>query len=122
MKLFLIILLFTACNTKNRKVIFINQSDFKIDSVKISISSADVYNVKFDNINLFDTVTNEIPFGMPMSNKHDITIFISIFIKNMNPINSYSYNDLSGDLTNDYLIKLDKNNKVIWRMPQSKYY
>jgi len=109
----LVLTLFSCCSQK-RKVVFVNHSDFKIDSLQIGVSSADVYTVKHANINKFDTVVTLIPDNKPKSNNHDVTVFISISIKNHDLIHSNNYFDLSGYLTDDYTIVLGKDKKVVW--------
>ncbi|NLN34250.1 MAG: hypothetical protein GX159_11745 [Flavobacteriaceae bacterium] len=114
--------LIVGCSAqKEHTVTFINQSDTTIDSITIGVASADVYAVKHTNIEPSDTVVSAIPRNKPKSNKHDITIFITIFIKDQDVIYKYSYNDLIGYLNHDYTIILNKEKEVEWQYPSSNY-
>lgn len=107
-------LLLYSCYSQKRKIIFINQSEIRIDSIQIGISSADVYSFKHFNIEASDTVIAAIPKNEPRTNNHDITVDITIYIKNHDLIYSYNYDDLSGYLANDCTIILGKDKKVKW--------
>lgn len=79
-------LLFLNCNSQKRTITFINQSEYRIDSIRIGIFSADVYTIKHTNIDTSDSVNIFIPHNKPKSNAHDITVDITIYIKNHNLI------------------------------------
>ena len=57
-----------------------------------------------------------------MSNNHDITLSISIYLKNHKVIHDYTYNDLGGSLITDYVISLNNDNKLVWEAKTSKKY
>jgi hypothetical protein len=105
----------SGCFWQSRKIVFINQSDFVIDSVHIGASSADVYSVKTENVKPNDSFIITIPWGKPKSNKHDIFVNVAIYVKGNNPISSYQYHDLSGHLLSDYQITLNKNKEIEWK-------
>lgn len=107
-------LLLSSCYSQKRTITFINQSEFIIDSIGIGVSSADSYSIKYVNINTSDSVITVIPHNEPRSNNHDITVDITIYIKDHSLIYSYNYNDLSGYLANDYTILLNKKREVRW--------
>jgi len=107
-------LLLSSCYSQKRTITFINQSEFIIDSIGIGVSSADSYLIKYVNINTSDSVITIIPHNEPRSNNHDITVDITIYIKDHSLIYSYNYNDLSGYLANDYTIVLNKKREVRW--------
>ncbi|MCZ2299748.1 MAG: hypothetical protein LC134_09755 [Chitinophagales bacterium] len=107
-------LLLSSCYSQKRTITFINQSEFIIDSIGIGVSSADSYSIKYVNINTSDSVITVIPHNEPRSNNHDITVDITIYIKDHSLIYSYNYNDLSGYLANDYTIVLNKKREVRW--------
>lgn len=107
-------LLLSSCYSQKRTITFINQSEFIIDSIGIGVSSADSYLIKYVNINTSDSVITIIPHNEPRSNNHDITVDITIYIKDHSLIYSYNYNDLSGYLANDYTIVLNKKKEVRW--------
>lgn len=107
-------LLLSSCYSQKRTITFINQSEFIIDSIGIGVSSADSYSIKYVNINTSDSVITIIPHNEPRSNNHDITVDITIYIKDHSLIYSYNYNDLSGYLANDYTIVLNKKREVRW--------
>lgn len=86
----------------------------KIDSIRVGVSSADVFSVKHSNIGISDTVITLIPQNVPKSNNHDITVFISIYIKNHDLIYRYNYDDLAGSLSSDYKIVFSKEKDVKW--------
>jgi len=83
-------LLLSSCYSQKRTITFINQSEFIIDSIGIGVSSADSYSIKYVNINTSDSVITVIPHNEPRSNNHDITVDITIYIKDHSLI--YSYN------------------------------
>ena len=107
-------LLLSSCYSQKRTITFINQSEFIIDSIGIGVSSADSYSIKYVNINTSDSVITVIPHNEPRSNNHDITVDITIYIKDHSLIYSYNYNDLSGYLANDYTIEMNKKREVRW--------
>lgn len=114
--------LMAGCSVREeRTVTFINQSDAAIDSLTISVASADVYGVKHANIEPSDTIVLVIPRGKPKSNKHDIMISITIFIKEQDAISKYNYNDLIGYLNHDYTITLTKEKEVEWKFSSDSY-
>ena len=112
----------SSCISQKNTVTFINQSNLNIDSLQISISSANTYIIKHTEINRGDTLINEIPSDKPMSNNHDITLSISIYLKNHKVIHDYTYNDLGGSLITDYVISLNNDNKLVWEAKTSKKY
>jgi hypothetical protein len=112
----LAVIFISGCFWQNRKIVFINQSDFVIDSVYIGAASADVYSVKTENVKPNDSFIITIPWGKPKSNKHDTDAFITIFIKGYTPISSNQYQDLSGHLLSDYRITLNKNKEIEWKI------
>lgn len=107
-------MLLSSCYSQKRTITFINQSQVRIDSIRIGVSSAEVYTVKLVNIEPFDKLITSIPHNKPKSNNHDIMIDISIYIKNHDVIYRYNYDDLSGYLSNDYTIELNKDKEVKW--------
>jgi hypothetical protein len=109
-------LVLSCCYSQKRTITFINQSEDKIDSISIEVFSADLYSITHSNIEKSDKVITSIPHTVPKSNNHDITISISIYIKNHDLIYRYYYNDLAGYLSNDYTIVLTKEKKVQWIM------
>jgi hypothetical protein len=109
-------LILCSCYSEERTITFINQSEIKIDSITVGVSSADSYSITHSDIEKSDTVITSIPVNIPKSNNHDITIFISIYIKNHDLIYKYNYDDLAGHLSNDYTIVLTKEKKVKWIM------
>ncbi len=110
----LVVVFFSSCYSQKVTITFINQSEVGIDSLRIGISSADVFTLKHVSIGKSDTVITVIPHDKQRSNHHDITIFISIYIKNNKVIYSYSYNDLAGYLSNDYTIILNGKKEIQW--------
>lgn len=104
-----------GCFSQDRKIEFINQSGMLIDSVTISVSSADIYTIKFLKIKTNDSVVSILPKKIPKSNKHDITVSVTVYIKNQEAIYEYSYNDLIGYLSHDYIITLNNQKKLEWR-------
>lgn len=107
-------LLLSSCYSQKRTITFINQSEYRIDSIRIGVSSADVYSIKYVNIDTSDSVITVIPHNKPKSNNHDITVDVTIYIKNHKLIYSYNYDDLAGYLVNDYTIVLNKEKEVKW--------
>jgi hypothetical protein len=107
-------LLLSGCYSQKRTIAFINQSEVRIDSIRIGVSSADAYTIKHVNIETSDTVIAVIPHNKPKSNNHDVMVFILIYIKNHDLIYRYNYNDLAGYLANDYTIVLNKEKEVKW--------
>ena len=117
MRLFCIIIfgcLVLSCTPPERKISFVNQYEAQIDSLHISVASADAYTVKYRNIKSLDTVITAIPNNKPKSNKHDITISVTIFMKG-EVIHRYNYNDLIGYLNRDYIIILNEKNEIEWK-------
>jgi hypothetical protein len=86
-----------------------------LDSVHIGVSSKDVYAMKRENIMPGDTIQLIVPRNVPNSNKHDVTIFVTVYMKGSGPIHDFAYNDLSSNLTNDNYITLDRNKKIRWK-------
>ncbi len=107
-------LFLSSCYSQKRTITFINQSDVKIDSIRVGVSSADVYSTNHSNIEISDTVITVIPANVPRSNNHDITVFISIYIKNHDSIYRYNYDDLAGNLLSNYIIVFNKEKDVQW--------
>jgi hypothetical protein len=112
----------SSCIAQKNTVTFINQSNLNIDSLQIIISSASAYIIKHAEINIGDTLINVIPSDKPMSNNHDITVSISIYLKNHKVIHDYTYDDLGGSLITDYVISLNNDNKLVWEAKTSKKY
>ena len=110
----------SSCIAQKNTVTFINQSNLNIDSLQIIISSANAYIIKHAEINIGDTLINVIPSDKPMSNNHDITVSISIYLKNHKVIHDYTYDDLGGSLITDYVISLNNDNKLVWEAKTSK--
>lgn len=110
-----------GCNSKNKTITFINKSKFDIDSITISVISANSYTKKHINIKKLDTVITSIPNNSPKSNKHDITVRILINIKEHNLIDRYYYNDLTGTLVGDYTIIFTEENDVSWKIDYKGY-
>lgn len=94
---------------------FINNSDKLIDSMSISVSSADLYDIKFGAIKAGDSVSVNIPYNVPKSNGHDITVCPTVFIKGLQAISAYNYTDLGGTLSNNYRITLGKDLNFTWK-------
>jgi hypothetical protein len=113
--LLLIIFSFCSCQSQNREILFINNSGIALDSVIIAVSSAEVLTVKKNNFKNGDSLINKIPKGKPTSNRHDITVAVTVFINGQKPIYEYSYNDLTGELLADYIITLERDKKFIWK-------
>jgi hypothetical protein len=107
-------LLLYSCYSQKRTITFINQSEFKIDSIQIEVSSADVYTIKHINIEPSDSVIDNIPANKPKSNKHDVMVSIAIYIKDHDLIYRYDYDDLAGYLYTDFTIVLNKEKEVKW--------
>jgi len=116
----LIICSMSSCIAQKNTVTFINQSNLNIDSLQIILSSANAYIIKHAEINIGDTLINVIPSDKPMSNNHDITVSISIYLKNHKVIHDYTYDDLGGSLITDYVISLNNDNKLVWEAKTSK--
>jgi hypothetical protein len=110
----------SSCIAQKNTVTFINQSNLNIDSLQIILSSANAYIIKHAEINIGDTLINVIPSDKPMSNNHDITVSISIYLKNHKVIHDYTYDDLGGSLITDYVISLNNDNKLVWEAKTSK--
>jgi len=118
MKLLFTLLLgsfFFGCNGQQRTIKFVNLSGSAIDSLRIAISSADVYSIGYNHIETGDSVIAEIPINKPRSNKHDIMVSFTVYIKGRTPIHQYSYNDLIGYLTYDSRIVLNPNDEIEWK-------
>ena len=102
------------CSPKKRTITFTNESNTNIDSLEISVSSADVYSEGYHSIKPFETVMLTIPRNRPKSNHHDFTISITVFIKD-NVIHKSYHNDLSGYLNRDYSVMLNKEDELEWK-------
>jgi hypothetical protein len=104
-----------GCKLQHRQITFFNQSGEPIDTLKISISSAGTYQFIYTDIAASDTVYSFLPSTEPRSNKHDITIHVTVQSKNyLTPVYSYSYNDLAGYLQSDETIIFDKQKEIRW--------
>ncbi len=114
-QLYLFFLFSSSCTVEDRKIYFTNQSGLLIDSIQLGISSKDVYKTTRINIESNDTIICLIPKNTPKSNYHDITVFVTIFINGLSPINDFYYNDLSSQLTHNFCIALNKEKKVKWQ-------
>ncbi len=110
-----VLILFSSCHSQNRKITFINQSGIEIDSLLIGISSADMYAIKYTNLRASDTIVTVIPHNKPKSNKHDITVDITIYPKNHDLVYEYYYNDLAGYLINSNTIIFNGKKEIKWR-------
>lgn len=99
----------------DRKIAFINQSDTIVDSALIGVSSATSYTIKIKNIHPGDSIVSIIPHSAFKSNRHDITVSITIFFKEK-PLYEYSYNDLTGYLIHDFTLTLTNNRKLEWKI------
>ena len=117
MKTHLVLLLWISlsnCVSKPRTIVFINRSGFEVDSLRIGVSSAELYPIKLDRIKPLDSVVVIIPNEKPVSNGHDILVDITVYIKGNKPFYSYYYNDLSGYMSSDYTITLNKKGDIFW--------
>ena len=122
MKLVCILLfgfMLNSCYSQKRKITFVNLSPFKIDSLQIGVSSADTYSIKFLNIAANDSVFCIVPYDKPRSNKHDITVSISVYIKKEDVIHTYDYDDLGSSMAGEYRVVLNKEKKLKWVVPLS---
>lgn len=111
-----ILIIFCGCFAQEKRVTFINDSGLKVDSAYIAVSSKEIYTIQLIDVYPGDTLFNIIPANVPESNKHDITLSITVFIKNHKPIYEYSYNDLVGYLNHSYTILLNENMKLEWQV------
>ena len=106
--------LYLSCTSQDHKIKLINESGIMLDSVSINIVSAERYTIALKAINFNDSLTAVIPKGLPASNKHDITIGVTVFIKGQKPIYQYLYNDLTGSLLKNYRVRLNEKMELIW--------
>lgn len=107
---------FESCVSQERKIVFINQSGVEIDSVFIGVSSKEVYTIRLTKVKSGDTINNIILKNRPESNKHDITVDVTVFIKNYPPIYEFTYNDLIGYLNHNYIVTLNDKKKIEWKI------
>lgn len=105
-----------SCNlltesTDNKKIVFINKSDIIVDSALIGVLSENSYAIKIIKICPGDSIVSIIPYKSLQSNKHDITVSITVFIKEKR-LYEYNYNDLTGYLIHDFTIILNNSGKL----------
>jgi hypothetical protein len=62
-----------SCSSKKNTITFINESKFEIDSLFISVSSADAYITKHVNLKKLDTVITSIPDYVESFNLYQTT-------------------------------------------------
>ena len=109
---FAIGLLSISCKSDRRTIIFINQSNEKIDSITVAVASATLFSKKHFQIKPNDTIITHIPANTPVSNRHDISVEVTVFVHHQPPVYIQNYNDLTGTLDHDFSFVFTKQKEI----------